>query len=63
MIRKNIEHEMQRWSDADLGAAVREFFVEANHGGWDGWQGRPMAELKGMLALVKDLTTWLTAHD
>jgi hypothetical protein len=58
-IRFGIEKAMDEMTDAQLGAAVREFIEEANHGGWDGWEGLPKRELRGMLALLRDLTYWL----
>lgn len=60
MIRQDIVTAMKKMTDEQLGKAVREYFVEANHGGWDGWdQGFPKQRLRGVLELIRDMTLWL----
>lgn len=61
-VRWGLEQAMRTMTDEQLGEAVREWVMEANHGGWDGWQGVGYRQARGAIQVLRDLKMWIEAY-
>jgi hypothetical protein len=56
-IRGELERVIGKYTDEELGHAFREYIVEGNHSGWDGWY--PWQKIgRGAIAFMRDLYLW-----